>query len=347
MDEIKDKVAVLLGHTGAGKSSFINCITKKNECKIGNEAESCTSKIQQVDTAFNGFNFYLVDTPGLDDGKGDEKNIQQLDEVKKSYPRINCFIICLKLDDLKLSLSLKKSLQKFMELFPSETFWEHVLILRTHSERSVKFEKKRKKVEGTLLTGIKADSDLIDYMKKNNINMPTQLKEFFVDSDPEDLDEETKEEFKFILNAVSEIHPLYKDVKEEIKEYVKEFKQNNSTFINIKTDKHIKFVDFDGKEHEVVQRIGDENYNLDGIRPLLIEVKREQEKKPRGILCWSYQFKTHYNLIKFYDISGERKRIESEIEYRWEYKDEEGKEIEGENYRKELDKIYNKNTCEC
>ena len=36
MDEIKDKVVILLGKTGDGKSFFINSITKKNECKVGN-----------------------------------------------------------------------------------------------------------------------------------------------------------------------------------------------------------------------------------------------------------------------------------------------------------------------
>lgn len=203
--------------------------------------------------------------------------------------------------------------------------------------------KKKKKFEGKLLDRIIKDKDLNDFMKKNNINIPLNLKEFFVDSDPDELDEGTKNEFKVILEAISNIHPFYKEVKEVIKEYVNEIKEGEFSFINIKTDKIIKFIDFDGKEHEVVQNIGDENYNLDGIKPLLIEVKREQDKNPRGPLCWSYQHKTHYYLIKFYELSGKRKRVQSEIEYRWEYKDEEGKEIPGEEYRKE---IYEK-ICKC
>ena len=346
MDDIRDKIAILLGPTGAGKSSFINCITKKNECKVGHTTDSCTRDYQQVNIPHNGYVYYFVDTPGLDDGKGDEQNIQELDKVKKAYPRMNVFIICLELNELRLTSSLKKMLQTFMGMFPSESFWEHVLILRTHSARGPKFEKTRKNIEGKLLEGINKDKELTNFMKQNKINMPTILNEFFVDSDPDDLDEGTKTEFELIFEAIANIHPLYKDVKEEIKEYTNEFKVGERPFIHIRTDKIIKFIDFDGKEHETTQTIGDENYSLDGITPTLVEVKREQEKNPRGILCWSYQFKTHYYLVKYYEIDeiDEKKRVQSELDWRWEYKDEEGKDIPGEHYRSELNEKYNKNT---
>ena len=146
MDEIKDKVVILLGKTGDGKSSFINSITKKNECKVGNTTDACTHKLQQVDVANNGYNYYFVDTPGLDDGKGDQQNILQLENLKQKYPRINVFIICLKFNEIRLSLSLKNALIKFMEIFPTPSFWDHVLTLRTHSERSKKFEKNRRTI---------------------------------------------------------------------------------------------------------------------------------------------------------------------------------------------------------
>ena len=346
MDDIRDKISILLGQTGAGKSSFINCITKKKECKVGDTADSCTKDIHQVNIPHNGYVYYFVDTPGLDDGKGDEQNIKEIDKVKKAYPRMNVFIICLELNELRLSSSLKKMLQTFMGMFPSESFWEHVLILRTHSARGPKFEKTRKRIEGKLLEGINKDKELTDFMKQNKINMPTILKEFFVDSDPDDLDEGTKTEFELIFEAIANIHPLYKEVKEEIKEYTNEFKVGERPFIHIRTDKIIKFIDFDGKEHETTQTIGDENYSLDGITPTLVEVKREQEKNPRGILCWSYQFKTHYYLVKYYEIDGE-KRVQSELDWRWEYKDEEGKDIPGEHYRSELNEKYNGHTCRC
>lgn len=346
IDEVKDKIVILLGITGVGKSSFINCITNTTRCKVGSSAKSCTQTIMQSDMSKDGYNFYFVDTPGLDDGEGDEENIVQLNSIKSKFPRINAMIICLKMDDLKLSKSLKKSLIQFMETFPCSDFWNHVIILRTHAERSPKFERKKKNIEGKFLEGIHNDTELKDYMEKKGIIVPANLKEFFVDSDSEGLEEDTENEYKNVLNAIKKIYPLYKEIKVTKEEYVKELKDGETSFIYILTYNRIKFVDFDGKEHEIIQLIGDEKYNLDGYRPLLVEVKREQEKKPRGILCWSNQFKTHYILVKIYDINGERKRVECELDNKWEYNTAEAEE-EGEKFRKELYDKNNKDTCEC
>ena len=126
-------------------------------------------KISQVDISINGFNYYFVDTPGLDDGKGDENNIKELDTLKKKYPRINALIICLKLDDLKLTSSLKAIFIKFMELFPCYSFWDHILILRTFSIKSRRYENLKNKAKGKLLEGIIKEKDMIDFMEKKII----------------------------------------------------------------------------------------------------------------------------------------------------------------------------------
>ena len=229
-----------------------------------------------------------------------------------------------------------------MEIFPCPTFWDHVLILRTHSLIGPKFEKMKDRIKGKLVEGINNDHDLVDFMRKYNINKPDNLKEYFVDSDPEDLGQDTLDEFSNILKHMSNIYPIYKEVKEEIKEEANEEKEGNLTIIHIKVDKHIKFKDFDDQEHQVVQTTH-ERYNLNGIKPLLVEAKREQAKNPRGPFCWKNQFKTRYYLLKYYEIKGDRKRVESEIEYRWEPKDTEKREIEGEKYRKTLIRKYSNN----
>ena len=343
IDESKDKVVVLLGKTGVGKSSFINSITNKKECKIGQKSKSCTKELKQVDLNKNGYNYYFVDTPGLDDGKNDEQNINKLGDLK-TYPRISVFLICLKFDDLRLSESLKKALKVFMDIFPNKDFWNHVLIIRTWSIRNKKFEKMKKKFEGTLLDGIKSDDDLLNYMKEKKINEPQELIEYYVDcdEDEDELDEDTLEEFKKILNEIIKKSPIYKEINEVINEIIKEEKKEDLSFLHIITEKTTTYIDFDGQSHVVVEKINEELYNLNCIKPTLTEVKRIQDNEPRGILCWSKQFKTHYNLVKYYTINDKQIRQEYELEWKWETKDNDNA---GEDYRENLQKGYDEVDC--
>ena len=145
MDEIKDKVAIVLGKTGVGKSTFINCITNNNLCEVGDDTNSCTQNIKQVDRSRNGFNYYFVDIPGLDDGKGDDENINELKNLNKLYPRINALIICVDFHENRLCNSFKIVLKTFMEIFPCQNFWNHVIIVRTKSQRGNSFENMKKK----------------------------------------------------------------------------------------------------------------------------------------------------------------------------------------------------------
>ena len=96
IDETKEKVFVLLGLTGVGKSSFINGITNTQKCEIGHNAKSCTKNIQMVNTLLNGINYYIIDTPGFDDSKLDEEKINSTLQELRNYQRIGSILICLK-----------------------------------------------------------------------------------------------------------------------------------------------------------------------------------------------------------------------------------------------------------
>lgn len=343
LDDDRDKVVVLLGKTGVGKSSFINSITKKKECTIGNTSKSCTKNLKRVNRTFDGYNYYFIDTPGLDDASDEDKNIQKLGDLTK-YPRISVFLICLKYDDIRLSNSLKNSLIVFMDIFPSPDFWDHVLIIYTWTTiRDKKLERHKKKYDGSLLEGIKNEKDLINYMKKKNINIPSKLKEFYVDLEEEELeDNEEFNKFNDILNEIRNHYPLYKEIEEKDIEIVSEEKNDDMTFLRIITERHSTFTDFNDQKHTNIRKIDEERYNLNYIRPLLIEVKRIQDTEPRGPLCWSDQFKTHYNLVKIYMINDRRVREEYEVESRWETKENDD---EGEKYREKLYEKYNSNGC--
>ena len=117
----KDRVIVLLGETGHGKSTFINKITNSTQCKVSPRANSCTKNIQMVKLFEDGFNFYFIDTPGLNDADGDLENIQNIKKIKNKRI-INTFILVRDYSNKSLSNSYIKMLKEFIDIFPSEIF---------------------------------------------------------------------------------------------------------------------------------------------------------------------------------------------------------------------------------
>ena len=344
VDEVKDKIAVLLGKTGVGKSSFINCITNKEECKVGKKYNSCTHELKHVDLLRGGYNFYFVDTPGLDDANGDDKIIEVLNNLRQKYPRINALLICVDFYEIRLTKSLETAIKRFMEIFPCTDFWDHVLIIKTKAIRGSRFENMKNDSEGELLNGIIDNKELNMTMKNNNIKIPAKLNEYYVDSFFGNLENETINEFEKICDKIQDFHPIYKEVKEEIKENITTNKINDSEFLYIKTEKHITFIDFDDKSHEIIQQLEEESYNLDGYNPSLILVKREQTNEPHW--CYKSQFKTNYILLKFYNIDGKEIKLKIFLTYRYEDKDSDNiqGENKGEDFRLFLENKY-KNNC--
>jgi len=131
INESLEKVFVLLGETGVGKSSFINGITKTQDCDVGDDASSCTKNIMMINTIINGTNYYIIDTPGFQDSKIEEEKIIQILQDLRKYQRICAILICLRYNETKLSKPVKKTLMEIMNIFPSYDFWEHTLIIRT------------------------------------------------------------------------------------------------------------------------------------------------------------------------------------------------------------------------
>ena len=87
---------------------------------------------------------------------------------------------------------------EIMNIFPSYDFWEHTLIIRTWCQlNDIKLENHKIKYNGILLKGISEDSELIKFMEQKNIQLPSELSEYYVDSDTE-IDHRTQEEYKKI-----------------------------------------------------------------------------------------------------------------------------------------------------
>ena len=126
----KDRVVVLLGETGAGKSTFINSITNTNKCKTSHSSKAYTDQIQIVKYFEDGYNFFFIDTPGLNDANGDDKNVEQIQKIKNKGI-ISTLILAHNYNDTRLTNSYKEILKTFMKIFPSEEFFEHVIYVET------------------------------------------------------------------------------------------------------------------------------------------------------------------------------------------------------------------------
>ena len=218
MTNSDDYVCLVLGETGVGKSSFINGITNQKEaCKVSSKGKACTTKFKIVKTRNENSQFYFIDTPGLNDAKGDEKNINEIKTGLSDYPKFRCILILLKFQDQRLKDTDIKNLRIFMQCFPSKKFWEHVFIVRTHADKSSKkFKKEKKKVEGKIVESIN-EKDFIDFKKfmtNKKIDLPTYIDEFYVDNDNEDEDNysNNEEEFDKIFQKIKNTPPMFKSV---------------------------------------------------------------------------------------------------------------------------------------
>ena len=199
VDLLKNKYLLLFGLVGVGKSSFIQCFAKEKIYNKGNNKNFSSFEIIR-----EGFNLHFI-----------EINIDSNDEnikgefIRKSYPLlINIIFLVLKFDDIRVSHFLLQNFKLLMKFYPSKDFLEHVIIIRTFSIRPKQFYKIKAKIEGKLLEYILDDKEINEIMTLNNIDKPSYIKEYFVDCDEDDLDEETLEEFEAIFQQVK-IHILF------------------------------------------------------------------------------------------------------------------------------------------
>ena len=224
---------------------------------------------RKVNLGKEGYNFYFVDTPGLDGGYGEQNEaiFPQLNELRNLLPQINAFILCLSFFDCRITKTLFDTLSILMKIYPCENFWNNVLIIRTFSIRNEEFEKSRKKIEDIFLENIKKNIKLIEFMRENNINIPSKIKEYFVDCNTEEdeIDQATLNEFDAILGQISKLYPICKEIKEELNICVKEEKIGELKIIHEIKNKCITFKDFNGQIDNATQKMNEEKYYLNAL----------------------------------------------------------------------------------
>jgi predicted GTPase len=126
---------IALGNTGVGKSSLMNMLSgKEDEFEVNNDAVNYANVIESKVFNAMGENKYpklrLIDTQGLSDGRGDERdyeNIKNIVQKMRELEYIDLFLLCLEGPNPRLSHYVKTTVQLFRDTFPN--FLDHTVII--------------------------------------------------------------------------------------------------------------------------------------------------------------------------------------------------------------------------
>ena len=327
----KDKVIILLGETGVGKSTFINSITQKSECKTSNKSNSCTQEVKFVKLFESGYNFYFIDTPGLNDSNGDLNHISLLEKISKKRI-LTTIILVHNYNKVRLSDSDVKILKTFMRVFPSENFWEHVLFVQSFFFQEI--------IKDSLSESIKNNQSIIKFMEEYQIIIPNEIKTYCINL--AEKYEKNKNIFEDILNQIENMHPFYKRYREEDEFKIFESKDNNNMcYLNYKYIKHIEIIDFEGHKFTNDELIDSGKYLSKSTKPEQIIIEREPTDEYRNSIwfCCDTEYRVNYWEIKLYNFNGNIYKIRSFKEKTWENIDDSNK---AEKHRMKMEKEVNK-----
>jgi len=215
-----------------------------SKCEAGSNWKGVTKDITPYEIQRNhgkGERFYFIDTPGLNEASKDKKNIdimrKQLSGNSDEVSRIRCILFVMKVTDYRGTDSMIKMITELINVFPSPNFWEHVIVIRTHTMKNDQITA----VQGNFLDSIINDETISQLSKEKGIKKPDRIKEFYVDTVVDQhVNTNMDNEINSILNEIAKTDPLYGEVEySEIREkkigkttiiyQIMSFKDYNST----------------------------------------------------------------------------------------------------------------------
>lgn len=258
---------VAIGLTGEGKSLFLNTLSETNRFSTSSEGNSETQIIQDVQFNFDNNTLVAIDTPGLDDSVNNDDKIKYLRTLIYDYPTIKCLIIVKKYNNFRLSKSLQEAIKVFIDSFPLENFWDHVIIINTYANpKDESYMDYYMNERQSFLDKINKCKGLKDYMIQKGIRIPNEIKEYYVD---------TKQYKK---NKI--IEKVFTKVKMEILKMELMFKKIERSEIHIKVKKTYKDYIYLVTKYRIIN-CTDFNDQTKGIEEIISEEEVELTESNR------------------------------------------------------------------
>ena len=214
--------SVCFGEVGSGKSSLIKAFLRygnkdDSKCIAGSHWKGVTKDINQYEIQRNygkGERFYFIDTPGLNEASKDKENIEimrnQLSGNSEEVSRIRCILFVIEVNRYRFTNSMIEMIKELINVFPSYNFWEHVIVIRTHTILKEQIDA----VQGNFLDCILNDPTISQISNEKGIKKPNSIKEFYVNTVVgQHVNNNMDNEINDILNAIADTDPLYGEVK--------------------------------------------------------------------------------------------------------------------------------------
>ena len=131
---------IVMGKTGAGKSSVLNSLIGKDYFKVGDSILSETKEVKTIRGKFKGRHsspdIVFIDTPGFfDSSSRDNKIIAKIAlSLHEINDGINLVLFCFPAYEIRLDSSMQAS-WRFLKLIMGKAVYDHVMIVLTHGSR--------------------------------------------------------------------------------------------------------------------------------------------------------------------------------------------------------------------
>ena len=272
MKYTKESYFTAIGITGEGKSSFLNILTRKNKFSVSSKGNSQTQTVQDVRFYFNRTHFVAIDTPGLDDSVDNSKKIRDLTNLIYEYPTLKCLLIVKKYNNFRLSLSLQESIKVFMEAFPKENFWDHVIIINTFSNpKDESFREYFENEKELFLDKITNCRNIREFMEKKGIKMPKNITEYFIDNKHS---KNMRKIFDAIKNDIANHELMFKKVERSKEDTEVENTLKKDTF-KVTIFRNITCTDFNDHQKIIKDIISVKEESLSELNRIRSEIEKE------------------------------------------------------------------------
>ena len=294
---------LLFGETGNGKSSLGNHLLGLDAFRVSDDIDSETKITFGRKGEGNNSNLFVIDTPGLMDTKGNDKeHMIQLVEYIREHKELNAIIVVFNYQQVRFPYNIQTMLKLFCNIFPMKEVGNHVALVFTNSFKkrgNLTQEDKSSKLEKILPAFRKVIEESSGSKLANNITTG------FVDMDPkEGIDENGKADLNRIITWASFLPNLnvesFKTPEPDVKIETQEFSEmriEGEYIINTKIKKErevycqldgsISYGEWKEKEREEEKVVNPEIENLKKLNldneQMLKRIQEDNEKKMKEL----------------------------------------------------------------